>query len=284
MTWQLRNIPQIANFYWGNDNKLSYLRFLTIKTFSNYNLNWKLRLYTSSGSSKPTWLSTENKINFTGKDYTHLLKDIPNLEIIEFDFTKIGVSNDISDVFKSDFLRWYLFTQDGGLWCDMDIIFFKSIDEGNLTNNLNVNLIFCKGRYGHSIGFLGSSAHNKLYEWIFNEAKNKFDNKLYQTIGADLLNSTDIFKLIHNFNYKSTFIAPETVYPLDAIRIRHIYNADLPLDNPKTIGLHWYAGDIMAVKYINEIDDTNYTHYMNHTTGEVYRINTLLSLLKRIKI
>jgi hypothetical protein len=282
--WIPTKIPKIANFYWGNE-PLPYLRFLTLKTFSHYNPDWQLRLYTSKDSVKPTWLSKENKNIFNGKDYTDHLKEIPNLTIITVDFQKtIGIPNTTSDVHKSDILRWWLFTKDGGMWIDLDILFWKPITESEVNANKNCNLIFCQCRYGHSIGFLGSSANNEYYKIVLNMAKQRFNEKGYQSVGCELINNSNIHKTLHDFNYRARFIAMETVYPIDAFRIRHIYNANMKLDDPRTIGLHWFAGHDLSYKYVNEITADNYNDFKNDKTGEIYRMNTLLSVLKRINI
>lgn len=283
--WLPTKIPKIAHFYWGNST-LPFLRYLTLKTFSHYNPDWQLILYIPiKTDSQITWDTPENKTNFNGIDYTYKLEEMSNLNIVKIDFYKyLQISNDTSDVHKSDFLRWKLLSEQGGMWIDMDIIFIKPIAESECNINKNTNLIFCQCRYGHSIGFIGSSADNAYYKHINKMAREKYNKRSYQSIGCELINGSDIFGIMHKYNYKGQFIAPETVYPLDAIRIRHIYNGDFPLDDPRTIGLHWFGGDSMAFPYVNAINEDNYKDYKNNTTGEVYQINTLLSTLKRIEI
>jgi len=281
--WLPTKIPKIAHFYWGNST-LPFLRYLTLETFSHYNPDWELILHVPiTTDSQITWDTPENKLQFTGIDYTYKLKDIPNLTINKIDFYRyMRLSNDISSVHLSDFLRWKLLSEQGGMWIDMDILFIKPISESEVNANVNTDLVFCQCRYGHSIGFIGASANNEYYKHINKMAREKYNKKSYQSIGCELINDSDVFGIMHKYNYKGIFIASETVYPLDAIRIRHIYNGDFPLDDPRTIGLHWFAGDVMANHYINSINETNYNDYKNDKTGEVYQMNTLLSTLKRL--
>ena len=171
--WYLNKIPKIAHFYWGNPT-LPYLRYLTIYSFYKFNPDWEIRFYYPKYPyTINTWKSKEQRYKFIGKDYYAELRKLP-IKIIEFDMKNIGISNDISEVFKSDYLRWFLLATVGGLWSDMDIIYFKPMN--TLINNkeekkeIDTLISICKEgyrnkfKYHHSIGFMLASADNVYYQ------------------------------------------------------------------------------------------------------------------------
>ena len=48
--------------------------------------------------------------------------------VIQVDFQIYNFNNDMPEVHKSDFLRLELLSTIGGLWSDMDIIYFKPMN------------------------------------------------------------------------------------------------------------------------------------------------------------
>ncbi len=125
MTWYLKNIPQKAWFYWNNSN-LPYVRYLTLLTFRKHNPNWQMILYTSEKQ-------VQEDLIFP--DYWSKVKDL-NIEIkniLPQCIQNIDLSQTKDDYFRnvylSDYLRWWLLNEYGGLWSDMDILYLKSMDE-----------------------------------------------------------------------------------------------------------------------------------------------------------
>ena len=143
--WHLTKIPKIAHFYWGNE-KLPYLRYLTISSFCKYNPDWKVRFYYPKyRQTKKTWNSKEHKYEIiVKKDYTEELKKLP-ITFVEIDFESLDLSNDLTEVHKSDYLRWFLLANVGGLWSDMDIIYIDSMNNIslNINDNNELNTLIC---------------------------------------------------------------------------------------------------------------------------------------------
>jgi len=184
--WHLDRISKRCFFYWGK-SRLSYLRYLTIATFSHYNPTWEIIIYTplitQTGIS---WTTAEQKY---GDNYIDCFDRIRehNVIIKEMDFRGINFYNEASDVHKSDFLRWWLLHEYGGLWVDMDILFIKPMDDliFNTPNNSNVNAVFCINNAGsakgyiHSIGFLMGGKNNDYFKTIHNKAESQYAQESY---------------------------------------------------------------------------------------------------------
>jgi len=276
-SWKLLKIPKKAHFYWGN-SVLPYLRYLTLLSFHKYNPDWEINLYIPPKQYTGAFLDTQRSFNFIGRDYFPNLKRISkiNIKIMNFKFIEEkckGLEKDYlsrAEVYKSDFLRWYLLSTVGGLWSDMDIMYFKSMNDMEINNSYNKdidNVISLHPKYKHSVGFMLSAPNNSYYDYILEKAKIKFNPKHYQSIGVTLLNPEfpTVESIQKKFPYIKTINLPiKTVYAYDALIIPTIYNSNnLNLYNKFSIGLHWYAGHSLAKKYTNEINHMNYSNYNN---------------------
>jgi hypothetical protein len=251
-------IPKIIHFYWGGE-KLSYLRYLTIYTFCKQNPDWIVKYYTpKQRSTTIPWATHEQKGIIKAGDCSSLLKQLP-IEQIEFDFNQIGISNELNEVHKSDFLRLYLLSTVGGLWSDMDILYFKPM---NLS--LEYNTCLCSNPiYYHSVGFLLASSNNSVFNYLFQNAKRLFNPTNYQTIGAKLYNDENETLNIIDRNIFN--IPMDIVYSYDAQEILKIFNGDdLPLKfTSNSIGLHWFAGHPLAGQYQNAVEEISCRSFEN---------------------
>lgn len=277
--WELKNIPKIAHFYWGEE-VLPYARYLTVFTFLKHNPDWKIKYYYPKiRQKKQMWNSFELKYDVSHlEDYTSQLKKLP-IETIELDFSLLLMPNDISEVFKSDLLRWHLLSTVGGLWSDMDILYFRSMTY--LLNNIKENqeidtTVTINSKYGHSIGFLMSSPNNSYYQYILTKTRKYFNPLQYQSLGTGILqpefiNLSAINKKIPDINVIN--IDNNAVYSYDATMISLIYNSN-SLENFKSnsIGMHWYAGHPLAGNFITKITEKNYTEF-NNVAGDVINLS-----------
>ena len=290
--WHLTKIPKIAHFYWGNE-KLPYLRYLTIYSFHKYNPDWEIRIYVPNKKYAGRYMDCiKQSFRFSGQDYYPNLRKLP-VKIIEIDFDFIGIDKLATDelakrylsrqeVYRSDFLRWHLLSTEGGLWSDMDIIYFKSMTklEINKESNKETNtVISLHPKYKHSVGFMLSGINNPYFKSIFQFAKNNFNPKAYQSIGVDLLNVKfpNVEAIERQFpSLKGTTkdMPIKSIYAYDGTCIASIYkSSNMSRYNDNSIGLHWYAGYTLAEKYINEVTHLNYDKYRNvlaQTIKKVY--------------
>jgi len=104
----LSNIPKVMHFYWGKSN-MSYLQYMTIISFNKFNSDWEIIIHEPKKRfDEITWNTDEQKIKYEGKDYYEQLKQLSFVKFKEVDFNEIGFKEDVPDIFKSDYLRWYL--------------------------------------------------------------------------------------------------------------------------------------------------------------------------------
>ena len=255
--WYLKKIPQILHVYFGGET-LPYARYMTIESFRKLNSDWKIKFYYPKFPYKiKSWISFEQKYELEVKDYLPELKKLPNIEFISVDFKKYEISNDISEVYKSDYLRWYLLSSEGGLWSDMDILYFNSMSNisFNKPENSNIDTGICINRiYGHSIGFMLSSANNLYYKYICDRAKQSWNKNNYQSIGSVLSGNLfpNIETIIKIFPTLTPINIPmDVVYAYNSLNVMDIFKSgDMSKFTNNSIGLHWYAGHPLAGDFL----------------------------------
>lgn len=282
----LNHIPKIFYSYWDG-NKLSYLQYLTIVSFINLNPDWKVKIYMPiKRYEHNSWITNENKDKYFGKDYFNELYKL-NIEIIKIDFNKIGFKNDVSEVIKSDYLRYYLLGNFGGLWSDMDILYIKPINDIIIEevygdkDNINTVIDF----HEHfSIGFLLSSPNNDFFLNLVSQCLTNYDSTNYQTFGKVLIgklykNIIDVKNKYPNLNILN--INHDTYLPIKWNEINNIfYNDYSDRITNYAIGIHWFNGSSISKKFQNEFYSNNFSKngtiykYLNYyiNTMEIYKL------------
>ena len=243
MEWQL-NIPKILHVYWGG-GPMSYMRFLTIKTFLKHNPDWEIQfLYPKYNSKNISWYTYENKDGFVSvKSFLQETMDLP-ITKTAIDFRDFGINNDIPEVHKSDFIRMHQLSTFGGVWSDMDIIYIRSMNDFylNTPENKDIETFICNNEYGHSIGFMLASKNNKFFKKLNELAINEYEPAYYQTLGARLYNK--YFSTMESINVITPAInfSMDVVYPHVAGNEDKILNGKITNFTDRTLGIHWYAG------------------------------------------
>jgi len=261
-------IPKIAHFYWGNET-LSFLRYMTVWSFIKFNPDWEVRFYyPKNRTTGQTWPTHEHKYQVSGEDFLPALQQLP-VYWREVDFSTLLMNDKISEVHRSDFLRWHILSTEGGLWSDMDILYFKGINI-----DLQFDTYLCiNPQYGHSIGFILSSPGNGVFHCIKQEALHGFNPDNYQSMGSIILNR--LYPVSASFG--GIYNLPmDIVYAYNALMIPKIFAEDpeAPLKfTDRSIGLHWYAGHQMAGKYINLVNINNFNNF-NNVLGQALRMAT----------
>lgn len=265
-------MPQQIHFYWGGDT-ISYLRYMAVSSFRQLNPDWKIKLHFPKVRYRGprTWYTQEHPGYFCGQDYSDQLWSL-DVEKIQVDFDRMGFANNVPETFKADFLRWGLLAQDGGLWSDMDILYFRPMEKVyfNRVSLKNCDTFVCIKENGynyHSIGFLLSSPENEFFGSIHQKSLTRFQPQSYQSIGSLLLNAD--FPTISAINAEFAGVFPhnmkmETVYPLHEPNIGCIFESpDTHLFGNETIGIHWYAGHPVSGQWENILTEDNFSQYDN---------------------
>jgi len=267
--WHLKEIPKIAHFYWGHPY-LPYLNYLSVYTFHKYNPDWEIRLYyAKSPYLKQTWKEPCQKFDFIGKDYYNELRKLP-IKFIEFNMETMEVSNDIGEVYKSEYLKCYLLATYGGLWSDMDIIYFKSMSclPINLAINKDINTVISlhpNPKWMHLIGALLSSPKNEFFDYLSKKQKVSFNPNSYQCIGAIMFNNEfpTVASIDRKFKTVKTISLPLTAFYAYDWRVwRMMYeSSDMNRYDKNSIGCHWFGGCPYAGEFINKVTHLNYKEF-----------------------
>ena len=252
MAWEL-NVPKILHVYWGG-SPLSYIRFMTVKSFMKYNPDWEVRLYYPvQPNTNITWGSGENEIVTEYKDYLPELMDLP-ITKFPVDFRRYGFNNDMPEVHKSDFIRLEQLSTVGGVWSDMDVLYFKPMDSLylNIPVNKHARTFYCNHIYGHSIGFLMSSGRNDFFRTLVKISKKEYHPGSYQAIGVIIWNRYFREEAAINIITPAINFDMNVVYSYDARYISEILEPSNDRFTEKSIGIHWYGGHPMWGNFIKE--------------------------------
>lgn len=236
------------SFYWGG-GPLSYLQYLSVVSFRTHNPGWKIHLYMPKTSELilPTWETNEQSERYTGEDYLERAKALCDVKII--DFSEYGIEN-MHEVQKSDFIRWQILYQNGGVWSDMDILYIKPLTLDGFDTAMSYD------GHHHLIGFFITKPQQKIFADIFNEAQSQVNSRGggYQFLGSRMLKKMFAdFHVIRQSYPESKIINVDVVYPYssDAPDIQEMFFGSDDRTAEETIGIHWYNGSPIAKKYQN---------------------------------
>jgi len=270
----MNNIPKIAHFYWGG-KILPYVRYMTLFSFRKYNHDWKIILYIPAKlSSNYNWPGTENKWELNTTNYFDKLSSI-GIEVKTIDMSIFGLSNDLPEVTKSDYLRLHLLSTIGGLWSDTDIIYFKKVSNAFKQDSIhNTYICYNSMPWGgvkfHSIGFIFASGNNQIFGKLCSEAKSNINSYDYQAIGSPF------YEKFINISDPTVYNIPfHIVYPIHPFKDIWELEAGVTLlrIRPDTVGVHWYAGHKISGQYQNIITDQTYKNYNNIVTYYIAKAN-----------
>jgi hypothetical protein len=273
--WHLKNIPRHIHFYWGGQH-LSYLRALSIKTFQRLNPDWRITLHVPAvvSTTKPAWDTLQQKNICVSEDYRSSLAGI---RVQVHDFEDYGFNNHAHEVHKSDFLRWLLLATQGGVWSDIDILYFRSMNSlsDNKLDNAEIDTILCplNPPSKHTVGFLMSSADNKFCSWMHNTSRDCYDPGVYQCMGSDILNNNfeNLESFGGRFDNQFLFLDRYAVYALTSKEIERFYQ---PMDaglhkkiaRSGVVGLHWFAGHPLSQIFETAFTPNNADQHNNILT------------------
>jgi hypothetical protein len=269
-------IPKRIFFYWSGAN-LSWMRYMTLFSFRKFNPDWDITLYFSENNNEKNWGGREEQdfSNYKGQNYFSLLENLNiNIEKINLpDDVKNKVKN-LSPVHESDIFRYYELFTNGGIYADMDILFFRSIDKFyNQLVQSNIDTLIHQDSNFITIGFLGASKGNIFYKEILDRALNVGLYDDYQSFGVDLIysiyggnrqKSQILDKIIKKHPKLNIFnLKNETVYNYDWTMIE--YNNQIGVDMDKfskeSIGYHWFGGHQLSQMFNNILNENNYKDY-----------------------
>jgi mannosyltransferase OCH1-like enzyme len=245
-------IPRIFFTYWEGD-QLSELHYFTIYSLHKYNPNDTIYIYTSLYETDKLveWHSYEHNTKINNKiKLDEIINISQNIKLIKINFKEeYNIMNNISCVYKADFIRIAKLYEHGGMWFDMDILFIEKIPN-NLFNTDTNTILFT---YSDTIptGLLLSTPKSELLTILYNSALTIIQNKNmndYQIIGPNL------WRQCHLKSSKKNMIFYDNsyVYPYDWITFTKFFNSnDDSYIKKNTFGIHWYNGNPITKEFIN---------------------------------
>lgn len=253
-------IPKIASFYWGNE-RMSYLRYLTLASFRKQNPDWRMRLVRRASDIGSTWETGESfdKFDYKGPDYTDRIAAL-DVQMVPWDEPYIDRTfGPISDIHASDILTWKILSTVGGIVSDMDILYTKPVPESLLEVNAAIVQFKTRAmngetRYGYRpVSLLAACEGNRFFEECLAASERTFSPGVYESCG------TPVLKLVSdNWPYEDPAHWPDgIVYPFQRraevsfggiLNATHVADAREWMDRD-AIGIHWYAGSDIASRH-----------------------------------
>lgn len=260
-------IPHVAHVYWGQDD-LPFLRFLTLWSFASLNPHWTIKLHEPEPLAdvlEVTWDTPEHRgAKASARSYRAWLEAVPNLEVVRHPASRYPEG--LSQVHRSDLLRWEVLATEGGIWSDMDILWGRPMSEVRVLEECKA--FVCAWNQGgsvahsgrliplpaHSIGFLGSSPGAYPYEQAWALARRHMKQSAgehYQALGNQLL--AQVCPLGRELPDGTVNLSRHVVYPYSWATIREFLASSKTVSfRPETVGVHWYAGDPISTHYVAE--------------------------------
>lgn len=252
--WKL-GIPKIAHFFWDN-RPMSFLRWLSLQSFSVFNPDWQLKLHMTPDSVSPNWRQANNKDQQSeDSDQRGHLGEIARLEIInEPSF------HDLHGVQQSDILRNKYLFEDGGLWSDIDILYFNSMSKilCNIQQYADHDMGLCVPRGWFPIAFMmaksGAPFFQAVYEHQMEILAKHGGHGEYQKFGTRVYGYS-----LDRGGFPFFPIAREEVYQCDWRGHASIFAGMVNMD--LGVGIHWYGGSHSAVIAEKQILRTNWQEH-----------------------
>ncbi len=255
------NYPKLLYLYWDGSN-MSYLNYLTVVSFNQYHKHWKIIIYTPEKKCDIIrWETNEQKTQYNENCYYKKLSEIENIQFKEICLDKIGFSNEISEVIKSDYFRYYILHEHGGLWSDFDIMYTACIED-KMNYEENCVIFRCKDYIDienkktseyvnyYPVGLFLSKESSLFFKYLLENCEKYYSDKDYQCIGARMIkklfsDDDDIYKIDNNIKIcDEDYYLPWAWNEIDEFLIKK--ENKLPLNN---VGIHWFNGADQSKKY-----------------------------------
>lgn len=252
----MRKIPKTAYFFWSG--LMPFLRYMTLFSFRKFNPDWRIELfYPGTAPVLPTWRSADHRFSIDcSENFWGNLTDL-NIVTTSLQTLPLRFPESMSDVMKADLLRLYLLSERGGLWSDMDILYFRSVE--SFFKPTDASAYFCKHRLQnldgspsdnpaqyHLIGLLLGAPGNPHFTNLFSKALGFWDPHTYQSLGAHLykhnvhMDSPDIVNIPMSVVYPSNDVQTMFGSPSEVLQGRIM---------KETIGWHWFGGNPITGPY-----------------------------------
>ena len=241
-------IPKVMSFFWS-DSPMSWLRYLTLKSFRVLNPDWEMKLYTCATTDSVAWRSKEvhDQRVYTGLDYFPLVAEL-GVQILTY---IPPIKALLPPAHACDICQWDVLRTAGGFYSDMDILYMKPF---NYEKCCNFDVVYCLSIGYMTIGFFGASPNNPMFNEVYTEAIKSYNRQEYQTAGADAILRIVGIKRIPNSGTAAmnrviqTYphldfaqLKDQVIYPWPWNKLDSLWSMCKPIP-VSTTGIHWFGG------------------------------------------
>lgn len=268
----VNGIPKIVHLYWDK-SPMAWLQTQTVVTFHKQNPDWQIKVHVPI---QPYVVPNGKYVpDYTGKDYFHIVKSLPYVDIVEMDVVKYGIDPKLHNILQSDIFRYLMLYEVGGVWSDFDVLWIRPISniykvktKGIIpTSEMGTFICKCEAKDNfHSIGVLMTKPGHPFYKTIIDKCfaiqeYYKDREKLHhQSFGTDIFD-----KLYPTFEYISKIFPDvvkmpyKTFYPYSIFNLELLYKEDRLdlIEDENVLCVHWFNGHRFSKNYINSETNIN---------------------------
>lgn len=248
----MNNIPKILHLYWDR-SQMSFLQTLTPISFHDLNPDWVINLYLPE---KRDGNNSKYVPDYTGVDYFEELLKCDWLNVISVDSLGFQIPKSAVGILKSDYIRWQLLYNVGGVWCDFDVFWVKPFEflNDSLGDTMTCRYNTFSGFY--SVGVVYSIPQHSLIGKVVEINGNKPENlnPSYQVFGPDTWNENFKDQKVIN-TYENVACYPYHVfYPFSLYKLNLLFEFNLKPDEfiRESVCVHWFAGHTITKNYLND--------------------------------
>ncbi|AYV83491.1 MAG: glycosyltransferase family 2 [Hyperionvirus sp.] len=214
-------IPKIFNTYW-NKPQMSFLNYLTLKTFIYYHPSWEIRIYVPVDFVGSKSISENKNV----KNYWENILRNKSVNVITLDLQSSQLGSGI---------KWHVLSTTGGLWSDNDIFYINSVENLLFNDEDDYDTLLCSQNNSYLTGFMLSKPSNDLFK--------DCSNQLLHAPSA-IINSK--IKIRNCYVYM----------PFQSANIDKIFTRNcLSEIYSNSIGMQWFDGSIEGDQYSKNIDN-----------------------------
>ena len=269
------NIPRRMSFLWSR--RMSWLRWLSLETFTKLNPNWDVRLYMPTTSTPvQDWPGITDDHEYTGPDYRDQLPGKVTRHTFD---PPAGVAAPQ----LCGWFRWQVLSRGGGFFADMDFVWLKPLDDIWRAVR-DANAMFCLESGYLAVGFMASCPNCPLFQDIAAFLPPHASSQ-HQHYGVDgLYRFTEVDRTgtppgkramaaIRRRYGKQTIVeVPDsTVYPYDWRQIDTIWTGNEPVSE-KAVALHWFGGAKASRTHSHRLTADNWKEGQNTIRNYLERV------------
>lgn len=252
----------MVHMFYSSD-QMSWLRYICIKSFKIHYPDIPLKLWVSKEwSPVKTWDSEEQQEFHTtplkGTDYITMLEDL-GVIIVDWEqpqevTERFGL---LDPIHQADIFRYWVLSQEGGYFCDTDILFLDDSLKELLENPKDV----CVYYGDFPIGFIGGKGKGSKWQEVYDACLRSSPNG-YQSFGAPLIK-----QLWFDCPHEMMNIPKYWFYYYDHFDIWQLWHREAPTDHLPA--LHLYLGGALSQIYNRLLTADNYMEYPSTVTNAI---------------